>query len=93
MVEESQRAGPAVSPLPSDSVNNEQAPTILIAEDNAELRLLIRETFQINYKVLECEHGLLGWEIATEQIPDLIISDVMMPEMDGFTLCQKLKKD
>jgi ligand-binding sensor domain-containing protein/signal transduction histidine kinase/CheY-like chemotaxis protein/AraC-like DNA-binding protein len=74
-------------------ITSEEAFTILTVEDNVELRLLIKETFTGNYKVIECENGLLGWNTAVEQIPDLIISDVMMPEMDGFTLCEKLKTD
>ena len=67
--------------------------TILIAEDNPELRTIVKELFVQHYKVLECENGLTAWNAATEQIPDLIISDVMMPEMDGFTLCSRLKTD
>jgi ligand-binding sensor domain-containing protein/signal transduction histidine kinase/CheY-like chemotaxis protein/AraC-like DNA-binding protein len=67
--------------------------TILITEDNAELRAIIRETFEGKYNILESEHGLKGWETAIEQIPDLIISDVMMPQMDGFQLCHQLKTD
>ncbi len=67
--------------------------TILVAEDNAELRLLAKDLFGQQYTVLECENGLTAWNTAIEQIPDLIISDVMMPEMDGFTLCSRLKTD
>ncbi|OQP66538.1 hypothetical protein A3860_13730 [Niastella vici] len=67
--------------------------TILIAEDNPELSALIQQAFISQYYVLVCENGLQGWITATEQLPDLIISDVMMPEMDGFELCEKLKKD
>lgn len=73
--------------------NKDKAFTILIVEDNAELRTLIRQTFINQYHVLEGENGLHGWHTATEQIPDLIISDVMMPAMDGFTLCEQLKTD
>ncbi|RXK62868.1 response regulator [Lacibacter luteus] len=80
-------------PIPATDSVAEKPFTILVVEDNSELRLLIKETFAANYNVLECENGLLGWNTATEQIPDLIISDVMMPEMDGFTLCEKLKTD
>lgn len=87
---------PAVTahqPVITANNSSEKAFTILTVEDNSDLRLLIKETFTGNYNVLECENGLLGWNTAVEQIPDLIISDVMMPEMDGFTLCEKLKTD
>ena len=67
--------------------------TILIVEDNAELRELIKVTLDADYEVFLAGNGLEGWEIATVEIPDLIISDVMMPEMDGFTLCNQLKSD
>ena len=68
-------------------------PTVLIVEDNWELRALISSTLEPDYEVLVAENGLEGWHIATTEIPDLIISDVMMPEMDGFTLCNQLKSD
>ncbi|MDF2190367.1 hybrid sensor histidine kinase/response regulator transcription factor [Paraflavitalea sp. CAU 1676] len=67
--------------------------TLLIAEDNEQLRQLIKDTFIAEYNILEYPDGAAAWHAATEQIPDLIISDVMMPEMDGFTLCEKLKTD
>ncbi|MRG45803.1 response regulator [Chitinophaga sp. SYP-B3965] len=73
--------------------NNPSAFTLLIVEDNQELRKLIRETFEQTYQVLESENGAQGLAIATEQIPDLVISDVMMPEMDGLEFCSRLKTD
>ncbi|WP_158618296.1 hybrid sensor histidine kinase/response regulator transcription factor [Chitinophaga lutea] len=67
--------------------------TIHIIEDNPELRELVRETFNRQYEVLESENGAAGLALAAEQIPDLVISDVMMPEMDGLQLCHALKTD
>ncbi len=67
--------------------------TIHIVEDNPELRALLRQVFQEQYQVLESENGADGLALATEQIPDLVISDVMMPGMDGLQFCQALKTD
>ncbi|RYG42687.1 MAG: response regulator, partial [Chitinophagaceae bacterium] len=67
--------------------------TILIVEDNPELRTLIKETFGNHYQVQEAGDGEEGLHIATNQLPDLIISDVMMPRMDGIELCYHLKTD
>ncbi|ETZ23033.1 hybrid sensor histidine kinase/response regulator transcription factor [Pedobacter sp. V48] len=67
--------------------------TVLIIEDHAELRQLIKESLIKQYRVLVAKNGLEGWENAIAEIPDLIISDVMMPGIDGFTLCNQLKSD
>ncbi|TZF82782.1 response regulator [Pedobacter sp. BS3] len=66
---------------------------ILLVEDNEEVRQFIRESLSENYIIHECVNGLQGWQTAVELIPDLIISDVMMPEMDGIALSSKLKTD
>jgi DNA-binding response OmpR family regulator len=64
---------------------------ILIVEDHSDLRKYIRENLTENYQVIEAANGKDGFEKAIEVIPDLIISDVMMPEMDGYTFCKKVK--
>ncbi|SHL39342.1 Two component regulator propeller [Chitinophaga jiangningensis] len=74
-------------------VTAQQPFTIHIVEDNPELRALISQTFRGQYTVLENENGADGLQTATTQIPDLIISDVMMPEMDGLAFCQAIKTD
>ncbi|MCK7557751.1 response regulator [Chitinophaga sedimenti] len=67
--------------------------TIHIVEDNPELRALVRQVFQQQYRILESPNGAEGLSLATAQLPDLVISDVMMPDMDGLQLCQALKTD
>lgn len=66
---------------------------ILIVEDNAELRLFLRNILQRQYQVFEAENGKKGLEAIRQYLPDLILSDVMMPEMDGFEMVRFLKTD
>lgn len=76
-----------------ESVADSEKQTLLIVEDNSEVRSFIKDLFDDYYLVQEAENGLKGWQIASEQLPDLVISDVMMPEMDGMEFCRKLKTD
>jgi ligand-binding sensor domain-containing protein/signal transduction histidine kinase/CheY-like chemotaxis protein/AraC-like DNA-binding protein len=69
------------------------AETILVVEDNGEIRSLISSLLGHQYQIAESENGLLGWETAIETLPDLIICDIMMPVMDGIELCSRLKQD
>lgn len=66
---------------------------LLIVEDNQDVRQFIAAHFEAEFEIHQAENGLKGLELATEIIPDIIISDVMMPEMDGITLCSKIKSD
>lgn len=67
---------------------------ILLVEDNENVRKFIRDPLENSkYNVLEAENGENGVRIAREVIPDLIVSDIMMPGMDGYELCRILKKD
>ncbi len=67
--------------------------TILFAEDNDELRAFISDSLNWRYNIISVRNGKEAWEICTAEPPDLIISDVMMSEMDGLELCQKIRSD
>jgi len=66
---------------------------ILVVEDNEEVREFICQSLQDRYHVIAAVNGREGLETAFEKVPDLIVSDVMMPEMDGLELCRLLKTD
>jgi Signal transduction histidine kinase len=68
-------------------------PLILLIEDDADLRDYLVGILSVVYDISAAENGSLGFELATSHVPDLIISDVMMPDMDGFLLTEKLKAE
>ncbi|MDQ1352196.1 MAG: hypothetical protein QG657_2502, partial [Acidobacteriota bacterium] len=80
-------------PPPQGVIEGEEKPLILVVEDNADLRHYLRSTFESGYRVLEAADGKEGWAKVTETVPDLVISDVIMPHMDGFELCRRIKED
>lgn len=64
---------------------------IMIVEDNSEIRQFLAKTLSSYFQVRTSANGMEAWESIQQQLPDLIISDVMMPDMDGITLTRKLK--
>ncbi|MGH7451286.1 MAG: response regulator, partial [bacterium] len=66
---------------------------VLVVEDNADVRSYIREHLEEHYKIIEAANGEEGMAKAQETIPDLIITDVMMPKMDGFAFSRLLRND
>ena len=71
----------------------QEQPIILVVEDESDMLQYIYEILAPSFKVVTATNGKEGVEKAFETIPDLIVSDVMMPEMDGIELCRKLKSD
>ncbi|MFV5698404.1 two-component regulator propeller domain-containing protein [Flavobacterium sp. ZT3R17] len=67
--------------------------TLLIVEDNYELRDYLKKELENEYKVLVANNGKNGIDLANEFLPDIILTDVMMPEMDGFDFCKNIKRD
>ena len=68
-------------------------PVLLIVEDNDEFRYYIKDNLKMQYKIVEAANGLEGWDKALSCHPDLIISDITMPFMNGITLSRKIKAD
>ncbi|HSI78536.1 MAG TPA: ATP-binding protein, partial [Lunatimonas sp.] len=68
-------------------------PKILVVEDNVDLRKFMRGQLQEDYMILEANNGTSGFDTALNSLPELIVSDVMMPDMDGICLCEKLKSE
>ncbi|MCG8309041.1 MAG: response regulator [Cytophagales bacterium] len=74
-------------------VDDPDKASVLIIEDNEEVRALVVDLFRDQYNTIEAANGRDGLSMAREKIPDLIISDIMMPAMDGIELCRKVKSD
>jgi DNA-binding response OmpR family regulator len=73
--------------------DNLEKPIVLVAEDHSDLWQFIIECLGPNYSFIEASNGKEGLHHAIEQIPTLVLSDVMMPEMDGIEMCRKIKLD
>ncbi|MCS5489702.1 two-component regulator propeller domain-containing protein [Algoriphagus limi] len=78
---------------PTPSQAPEKSPLVLIVEDNDDLRKFIKDNLKGYFNLIEARNGKEGLYLALKKVPDLIISDVMMPEMDGIELCHSLKTD
>lgn len=81
----------AEASVENEAAADEEAPLLLLAEDNAEMRAYVQGILAQEFRVLAVENGRLALEAAEELLPDLLVSDVMMPEMDGYQLCAQLK--
>lgn len=90
--EESENADVPVSDY-SNALSKNSNFKVLIVEDNDELRTLICRHLSNYYEIFEAKDGIHGYETACNLHPDLIVSDVMMPGMNGYELCNKLKED
>lgn len=91
-----------LSPIPAEETEtknhtalslSDDAPTILIVEDDEEIRALIRNLLAASYKILEATDGQEGMTMAIESQPNLIISDIMMPNLSGLEMCKILKRN
>ena len=74
-------------------LQNDDKAEVLVVEDNAELRQFLVETLGESFRVAAADDGLAGLDLAQKELPDIIVSDVMMPAMDGFEFCRAIKSD
>lgn len=87
---------PAMQALPpphTPALLSADQTTVLLVEDNADVRAYMRSRLAQRYRVVEATNGTEGLELARRLVPDLVISDVMMPETDGYAFCRALKQD
>jgi signal transduction histidine kinase/DNA-binding response OmpR family regulator len=68
-------------------------PLLLLVEDNEDFRFYLKDNLKLDYRIIEAPNGNEGWRMTIEFLPDLIVSDIMMPEMNGIELCKKIKSD
>ena len=78
---------------PQETTLDTGKPILLIVEDNEEIQKYIAESFADSFEVLTAYNGEEGKQQALSRIPDIVVSDIMMPVMDGITLCRQLKED
>jgi signal transduction histidine kinase/ligand-binding sensor domain-containing protein/DNA-binding response OmpR family regulator len=99
--DESNFKGFQTDPITESAINeseffnsiNQNIPILLIADDNADIRTFIKYHFEPSYQVIDSLNGQEAWEKALNIIPDIIIADIMMPIMNGYELCRKIKND
>ena len=70
-----------------------ERPTVLVVDDNADIRAYLHSILQSRYRIVEAADGEQGLKVAREEVPDLILSDVMMPVMNGLDFCRQVKTD
>ena len=76
-----------------EEMERKNFPLLLIVDDNEDFRIFMRYSLELQYRVKLAVNGKEAWEMMQEELPDLVIIDVMMPQMDGNELCRLIKQD
>ncbi len=84
-------AVPAMSDIPQESARTGDLMTLVVADDSADIREYLRASLAGRFEILEAEDGAAALALVQARVPDLVVSDVMMPGMDGFDLCRAIK--
>jgi signal transduction histidine kinase/CheY-like chemotaxis protein len=71
----------------------DERPMLLVVDDNEDIRAYLRQSLGATFQMVEAEDGLSALQRVREDLPDLVVSDVMMPGLDGFELCRAIKSD
>jgi signal transduction histidine kinase/ligand-binding sensor domain-containing protein/DNA-binding response OmpR family regulator len=77
----------------NDRLTYGKLPSLLLVEDNEDFRFYLKDNLRSNYHIIEATDGKDGWDKVLANLPDLVVSDIMMPEMNGLDLCRKIKND
>jgi len=80
-------------PAKQNGQSDHKTPSLLLIEDNEDFRFYLKDNLSQTYHILEARNGKEGLQLALKYLPDLIVSDIMMPEMDGIELCKKIKSN
>jgi signal transduction histidine kinase/ligand-binding sensor domain-containing protein/DNA-binding response OmpR family regulator len=73
--------------------DHHRKPVLLLIEDNEDFRFYLKDNLKLSYTIVEAKNGVEGLRSAHQHLPDLIVTDVMMPEMNGVDLCRAIKDD
>ena len=84
---------PSFSDVEDPSPQTLPTATLLIVEDNTELRNYLKRELKDQYKIVTAKEGIEGLKISKELMPDIIMTDILMPGMDGFEFCRSIKSD
>lgn len=79
--------------IDSISSSGQKDSTLLVVDDNDQLRRYLCELLSVKYNVISAENGMRAYEIAIAEQPDLILSDIVMPQMSGIEMCQRIKNN
>ncbi|MES2732277.1 MAG: two-component regulator propeller domain-containing protein [Bacteroidota bacterium] len=91
---ENEQLLPFTAPSPDNVLANHPARrSVLLVEDHEDLRAYMKECIGAQFRVMEAADGLIGLELAGKHQPDIIITDLMMPHLDGIAFCRKIKAD
>jgi signal transduction histidine kinase/ligand-binding sensor domain-containing protein/DNA-binding response OmpR family regulator len=80
-------------PLSKNKLNSSKKATLLLIEDNVDFLFYLKDNLREYYTIAEASNGREGWQKVLQVHPDLVVSDINMPEMNGIDLCKKIKSD